>query len=145
MRLKLRIQSIPISSWGISLASRLPKDKWDKIRREVYRKAGYRCEVCLDGSGTLNCHEQWSFDDRKRIQRLVGFQCVCGLCHDTIHYGRSSQVHNAAYLEELMKHWMEVNRKTKKDWEAHLKETAETNRKRANRRYLVKVGNRYLD
>ena len=45
MRLRLEIEPIPGASWGISLANRLPQEEWTKIRREVYKKASYTCQI----------------------------------------------------------------------------------------------------
>ena len=143
MRLKLAIEPKPISTWGITLASRLEWAEWNKIRQECFKKAGYACEYCGSGQN-LHCHEVWSYDDKKKIQRLVDFKCICELCHDVKHYGRSTQVKTKAYCKKLIKHWCEVNNKTEDDFKEHEAEVYRINRKRADIQYIVKVGRRIL-
>ena len=144
MRLKLRIEPIPVSSWGVSLANRLPRKDWDKLRQRVYRDANYTCQVCGNVDSQLVCHEKWSFDDKRKIQRLVGLECCCQLCSDVHHFGRSKQVYDKEYVSRLIEHWCKVNGKTKRDFAMHEAEVFELNRKRANKFYIVKVGRRVL-
>jgi len=144
VRLKLKIEPRPVSTWGITLANRLPRKEWDDIRQQVYREADYTCRVCGTNTSKLHCHELWIFDDRRRIQRLVGFQCLCELCHDVKHFGRSKQVYSRKYVDKLVRHWCKVNKKTRRDFNIYEKKILELNRKRADRQYIVKVGRRVL-
>lgn len=142
--MKLEIEPIPISSWGISLANRLPKSEWGRVRQKVYRDADYKCEICGNTNSTLNCHEVWKFDDRKRIQRLVGFECLCKLCHDVKHFGRSLGTYNGGYIKELIKHWCRVNKKKESDFYVYQRKIFEINKKRADKFYVVKIGRGFL-
>jgi len=144
MRLKLKIEPRPVSTWGVTLANRLPRREWDDLRQEVYRRANYTCEICGTNTSRLHAHEVWAFDDRGRIQRLAGFQCLCELCHDVKHFGRSSQVYPPDYLEKLVKHWCKVNKKSVEDFWRHEAEIRQLNRRRADKAYIVKVGRRIL-
>lgn len=144
MRLKLTIEPRPVSTWGITLASRLSKSEWDEIRSGVYRDADYKCQICSSNSGPLHAHEVWRFEDRKRIQRLVGFLCLCRLCHDVKHFGRSSEVYKRDYIEKLISHWCQVNGKTRGDFQVYLQIIFEQNKRRADKFYIVKVGRRIL-
>jgi hypothetical protein len=144
VRLKLRIEPVPISTWGKSLAGRLPKKEWDDLRFSVYRNAGYECEICGDGSKTLHAHEVWKFDDRKAIQVLVKVECLCETCHNVKHFGRSKEVYPESYIKTLVKHWCKVNGRKPRDLLIHEREVFEINKKRANRYYIVKVGRRIL-
>ncbi len=144
MRLKLQIEPVPNSTWGVSLSNKLDKDEWAKIRQDCYRKADYKCEICGDGHTTLNAHEVWIFSDIKEIQRLHHLECCCGLCHDVHHFGRSTQVYPKHYVERLVRHWCKINKKTAEDFKIYYQEVFEINKKRANRQYIVKVGNRIL-
>jgi len=144
VRLKLRMEPRPISTWGITLASRLDRKEWDGIRQKVYKDAGYKCEICGSGDSQLHCHEKWSFDDRKRIQRLVGFECLCRKCHDVKHFGRSQEVYGKEYVEKLKEHWCKVNKKGMVDFRRHEAEIHQISRKRVDRQYIVKVGRRIL-
>ncbi len=141
--LKLEITPIPNSTWGVSLSGKLPKDEWDKIRRECYRQADYQCEIC-GAEDTLFAHEIWRFDNKKRIQHFAGLECCCRDCSDVHHFGRSSQVYSKARQEELIKHWCRTNGKTRRDFQTHLSEVFEISKKRVDKLYIVKIGNKIL-
>ncbi len=118
----------------------LPKKEWDEIRHRVYWEADHECVVCGARHRKLHAHEVWAFDDKKKIQKLIGIECCCALCHDVHHFGRASQVYSKNYQNELMKHWCEVNGLTPKDFQKHLADIHAISRKRADIYYIVKVG-----
>jgi len=140
MRLLLAIEPRPVSTWGKTLASLLPKDVWDELRYQCYREANYQCEVCGTYDCTLNAHEVWMFNDKKLVMSLKKLECCCPLCHDVHHFGRSTQVYSKKYQKELIEHWCKVNKLTPEDFERHLEETRRISKRRANRYYVVKVG-----
>lgn len=143
MRLLLAIEPRPASTWGITLANRLPWKDWDDIRQKVLWDAQYECEIC-GAKGKLHVHEIWKFDDKKKIQRLVRVEARCTLCHDVHHFGRSTQVYSKAYQNQLIQHWCKINKKARTDFDAHLAEIRLINKKRANIFYIVKVGRKTL-
>lgn len=142
MRLKLKIEPIPICNWGISLSSRVSIEEWEEIRYGCYRKNDYTCEIC--GSPGHNCHEVWGYDDSKLIQRLVALECLCDLCHDVHHFGRCEQTKSKTYLDKLEKHWCKINRKTVRDFNAYRQELFEMSKYRADKFYIIKIGRRIL-
>ncbi len=144
MRLRLKIEPIPASTWGISLANRLPKEEWNEIRTGVYRDADYQCEICGEINMTLHCHEKWTFDEKRLIQRLAGFECCCEVCHDVHHFGRSHETKPSSYIDKLIRHWCSINKKTRTDFIKYEQEIRTLNRKRADRQYIVKIGKRIL-
>ena len=144
MKLRLEIQPLPNSTWGISLAHKLPKETWDYIRKECYRNAEYECEICHSDDEGLNAHELWVFDDKKLLQIFNGLECCCTLCHNVHHFGRSSLVYELPQIEKLIKHWCKVNKLTFKDFQRHREEVAQFSIKRANKKYKVLVGKRVL-
>lgn len=144
MRLKLKIEPIPNSTWGISLANKLPPNEWKDIRQKTYRDSDYRCEICGSTDRSLHCHEVWIFDDRRRIQHLVRFECCCELCHDVHHFGRTFVVKSKSYQERCIGHWCRINKKTRSEFTAYLQEIQLVNSKRADKQYLVKIGRRTL-
>ncbi len=144
VRLRLKIEPIPNSTWGISLANKLPPNEWKDIRQKIYRDADYRCEICGSNNGSLHCHEVWIFDDRRRIQHLAKFECCCELCHDVHHFGRTSETRAKSYVERCIGHWCNVNKKNRNEFMAYLQEIKALNIKRANKQYIVKVGRRIL-
>ena len=111
--MKLTIEYIPESTWGISLAKLLPPSIWDDLRREVYEGFNYACAVCGATDKQLHCHEKWGYDDKKKVQRLVGFQCLCVDCHSIKHWGRTVAVahknKDSSTLARLTKHFCRVN------------------------------------
>jgi len=144
VRLKLSIEPIPISTWGKSLANRLPKKEWDDMRTQAYREADYKCQVCGDINGTLNAHEQWAFNEKLGIQKLVGIEVCCETCHNVHHFGRSKAVFPKHYIEKLITHWCTVNGLTRNDFIVHERGMHAISRKRADKYYIVKVGRRTI-
>jgi hypothetical protein len=101
----LTIELIPKSCQGHSLYHNWPQKWWDKLRKLVYSRAGLVCEIC-GGGPEIECHEVWSFNIEKKVQKLEYFVCLCTSCHRAKHFGH-------AYLtgrgREAMKHLMKVN------------------------------------
>ncbi len=86
---KLTIELVPETSWFSSVRSKVSKKDWDIIRRDVYKKADYKCEIC-GGVGErypVACHEIWKYYDDSNIQRLYGFISLCPSCHEVKHMG----------------------------------------------------------
>ena len=144
MTLKLTIEPIPMTSWGLSLSNLMPREEWDKVRREVYQKAAYTCEICKRGDAVMNAHEVWAFDDRKKVQKLVEIQCLCRRCHQVKHFGRSKAVFKSGYVEGLISHWCRINKKTRADFNKYEAEIRTLNKKRHEKDYRVFVGRREL-
>lgn len=84
----LVVDLIPASTWHASLANILVKSSWDKIRQEEAAKTG-GCTECGVKTG-LECHEIWSYRADLAVQRLEGFETLCGACHETRHLGFAS-------------------------------------------------------
>lgn len=85
----LTIELVPSTSWFTNVRSHLPDDEWNLVRRAVYRRAGYRCEIC-GGHGEkhpVECHEVWSYDDQRHVQRLERLSALCPACHRVKHIG----------------------------------------------------------
>ena len=141
--LQLAIQPLPNSTWGISLSQKLDKETWNFIRRECYKIAGYRCEICR-AEGEMNAHELWIYDDKKLLQIFNGVECCCVLCHNTHHFGRSSLVFNLPQIEELIRHWCRVNKLTFADFVRHREEVFALSAMRASKTYTVMIGKRIL-
>ena len=82
--LRLTIEPIPAGSRLAILAKLLPSGQWSRIRHEVYRKAGFRCQIC-GHEGQLHCHELWQYNEQSWHQWLQGFQTLCSDCHAVKH------------------------------------------------------------
>lgn len=79
--IRLAPELVPTPCLGRNLHTVLPPAEWDRIRRQTYRRAGYRCEVCGRRDEPLHAHEMWTYDDRRHVQQLVALRCLCELCH----------------------------------------------------------------
>lgn len=85
----LTIELVPQTLWFDNLRSILSPEKWDKLRKDTYRRVGYRCEIC-GGKGDnwpVECHEKWQYDDENHIAKLVGLYGLCPSCHEVKHIG----------------------------------------------------------
>lgn len=116
----LRIQPVPRNNWGDNLAHLLPREVWDRLRKDVYQAADWKCEICSQTFLPLNCHEDWGYDDRNHVQKLLSLQCLCTMCHDAIHWFRTEgQVirgkidedgrYTPRYLTEVQNHVIRLN------------------------------------
>ena len=118
--LKLAVDLVPKTQWCKNLRKQVPRPVWDKLRKEVYAQAGFKCQICGAG-GKLNCHEIWEYDDTNMVQRLKGFHAVCSMCHHVTHYGMASILASQGHLdlEEVVRHFMKVNGVSRKVFEKH--------------------------
>lgn len=99
--------------WGFNLRKILKQSTWDKIRKKVYQRANYKCEICglkgIYGKGhPVECHELWSYDEVNKIQKLSGLLALCPLCHQVKHFGFTS-LRGEYYKNRAKKHLMYVN------------------------------------
>lgn len=117
--MKLRIEVIPQSLWGINLREKIGRSKWDKVRKECAEKANHRCEICGDigPEHPVECHEIWDYDDQNHIQKLVGLISLCPLCHEVKHYGRSCNIGRA---NEVQAHFLKINNCTPEEMRTHI-------------------------
>ncbi|MDV2997699.1 MAG: hypothetical protein N4J56_007404 [Chroococcidiopsis sp. SAG 2025] len=86
---KLTVELVPRTCWYSNVRSHISKDNWKKIGRQIFQRAGYRCEVC-GGRGNkhpVECHEIWHYDDKNCTQTLVGLTALCPACHECKHMG----------------------------------------------------------
>jgi len=89
---RLTVELVPKTSWYNNVRALVDELGWDRIRRQVYRQADYRCEIC-GGKGLehpVECHEVWRYDDRTRVQLLVRMIALCPACHQVKHIGFAS-------------------------------------------------------
>jgi hypothetical protein len=118
--MKLIIDLVPASTWGQSCAKVMKRADWNDMRRAVFERQKHRCGIC--GKKTeLKCHELWEYDEKGSIQRLVGFQGVCGLCHFATHFGFAERLAamGGLDLDAVIAHACSVNRCTRNKWAQH--------------------------
>jgi hypothetical protein len=79
------VDLIPETSWCSSLANMLTSTSWGLLRDVVLARAG-GCEDC-GAKADLECHEFWTYDEVKHVQKLVQLRSLCADCHETYHLG----------------------------------------------------------
>jgi hypothetical protein len=89
---------LPEPTRGSNLRDILRKADWDRLRTQVYKRAGQRCEGCAAQSTTPDggrrrpgCHELWTFAHRRGrpVQRLDGLVGLCPDCRRVQDIGRA--------------------------------------------------------
>lgn len=108
--------------------------QWDTVRKESYKRANHRCEIC-GGVGTnqgvkwpVECHETWSYDDATHIQTLVSLISLCPRCHMVKHIGRAKVT---GKYKEAISHMMSVNGWSTEQAERHVAEAFTVWRRRS--------------
>jgi hypothetical protein len=88
---KLTIELVPKSSWYDNVRSNVSKSTWDRIRKLVYLKANYVCEICGEKGKRhpVECHEVWEYDLNTCTQKLIRLIALCPDCHSVKHIGRA--------------------------------------------------------
>lgn len=107
----LTIELVPKSLWYNNLRSELSKKDWDLIRKQSYKKANYRCEIC-GGKGSkwpVEAHEIWEYDDKNKVQILKGIIALCPSCHSVKHIGLAEV---RGKLKEAVDHLSKINKWT---------------------------------
>ena len=108
--MKLELHLIPQSSFYQNVR-KLLGSRWDTLSRQVRSERDFTCEICgtkPKSTKDVHLHELWSFDDDKKVQKLIGFQCVCVDCHNVHHWGLS-QI-RGLNMNILMNHACKVNK-----------------------------------
>lgn len=143
--LKLKIELVPSTSWYDNLRKQISKNNWDKIRKQVYSNYNHKCGIC-GINGRLNYHEIWEYDDKKHIQKLIGFIALCDLCHHVKHIGLAGILASEGKLdyEKVVAHFMNVNNCDRKLFEQHHKEAFAQWRERSTHERQVDLGD-YTD
>jgi len=134
--LRLTIEPIPARSRLASLAKMLPADQWDVVRRAVYRKERYRCQVC-GREGLLHCHEVWHYAEETGRQWLAGLQALCSDCHGVKHI---TIARNPALSARLLGHFAAVNRIPRQEAESHLRAALQRQHQLNQRRWTIDYG-----
>jgi hypothetical protein len=124
--MKLQIELVPQTSWGNNLRSEanLSKAQWDTLRKESYRQADYKCEICF-GKGPkwpVECHEIWHYDDHTKTQTLKGLISLCPTCHKAKHIGRTLSVEPQHIQDQVIQHLSLMNNLTPQQTENYIVE-----------------------
>lgn len=133
------VDMIPATSWGASLANLLSQHSWKQVRREVFQRAGYVCEICGQADGPVECHELWAFDDQNTVdgwntQTLQSLMCLCHDCHEMFHPGLADLNGRAKECSDRRK---AVNAWTKKDHDIAVAQMMKKFEQRSNKRWRL--------
>ncbi len=103
---KLQIELVPDGCWYLNLRTALPKKVWEEIRKDAIASSSEKCSICGKKASRLEAHEQWSYDEKKGIQKLERVIAVCKDCHSAIHMERTQLFGDIKRAED---HYMRVN------------------------------------
>ncbi|UBV45495.1 hypothetical protein LAJ19_20425 (plasmid) [Deinococcus taeanensis] len=135
---RLVVELVPATSWFENLRSLLAPADWDRLRRQTYRAARYRCEVC-GGRGEahpVECHERWVYDEVAGTQTLSGLIALCPLCHLVVHFGYARTV---GRQEEAGRHLMRVNNWSRREAHGHVQAAFATFERRSGQHWRLDV------
>ena len=121
----LTVELIPRTSWFTNVRSHVSAAEWERLKRIVSERAGRRCEIC-GGRGPrwpVECHEVFSYDDGRRVQRLERLVALCPACHEVKHIGLAGVRGRRA---EAVRHLARVNGWSASDAELYLEACFET-------------------
>jgi hypothetical protein len=147
--LKLQIELVPKRLWEQNLRSSegLGKARWDKLRRELMKERGPRCEICGATGQRLSGHEVWDYREKKTISTavLLKVAIVCVDCHDIHHWGRTTRLFEdgkitAERYKHLRKHFRTVNRCRQKVFDKHILQSAWLWEQRLKKKWKIDWG-----
>lgn len=135
---ELTVELVPKTCWYTNVRSEVPKKTWDKIRKEVYKKAGYKCEICGGKGNThpVEAHEIWDYDDKNKVQTLKGIIALCPNCHMCKHWGLSSI---RGKENVCVKHMMKVNKWSKDDVQHYIEACFELWHRRSSHKWKLDI------
>lgn len=128
-RSTLTLNLIPKTMWGKNVRAVVSATTWANLdwaygaslhlseRREIdfpeellasrrVVSAHLYCSICNDKRRGLELHEEWSFDDDAKVQRLEEFLAICPRCHLAKHIGHARIT---GKFEEALNHLARVN------------------------------------
>ena len=123
----LNFELVPDGCWYFNLRSILKPAQWDVIRRIAYKEADGKCMICKRPVTRLEAHEQWSYDEKRAVQKLERVIAVCHACHSVIHIGRTQLTRNE---DKAIAHFMKVNKCSYADYVKALGKANEIHRRR---------------
>ncbi|WP_224388603.1 UvrD-helicase domain-containing protein [Pseudonocardia sp. ICBG1293] len=140
----LFVDLVPSSCWFTNVRSCVDPADWERLRRPVLRRTGYRCEACGRGEDRrtdiaryLDVHERWTYDEAAGVQTLRRLVCLCSDCHLVTHFGYATvQGHDA----EALAHLCTVNSWTREQALAHIADAGRVWEQRSTRTWELDLG-----
>lgn len=139
---KLIVELVPKTCHYSNVRTTIKTKDWDLIRRISYEKANHCCEICGQTGleqgykHKVECHEIWKYDDKKKIQKLIGLISLCPLCHQVKHIGRAMAI---GKQPEVFKHLEIINEWNHKQVVEHLAEAFMINKERSTHQWSLDI------
>lgn len=133
--LKLTIELLPKGAWNNDFSKTLSQKDWDILRKECYKRANHKCQICGFETDDLDAHEVWDFDIKKKTQTLKDIIGICSKCHGVKHIRNSQRL---GYGDSVKKHFLLVNGCTELEYAAQLTQ-AELRFQELNKIYRWKI------
>lgn len=141
-RTLLTIELVPRTSWFSNVRSHVSAEVWDRLKKLTSRRAGNRCEIC-GGRGPrwpVECHEVFSYDDARRVQKLERLVALCPACHEAKHIGLAGARGRAG---AALAHLARVNGWSRSDAELYLEACFEQWHRRSTHEWTLDLS--YLE
>jgi hypothetical protein len=134
--MKLTVELVPSTCWYVNVRSSVGQSKWNQIRKEVYKLAGYKCEVCggVGSTWPVEAHEIFEYDDQNHVQTLTRIIALCPKCHEVKHLGRAMSCGN---LDAAKEHLANVNEWTVKEADDYVAEQFDVWRERSKHNWTL--------
>ena len=132
----LTVELVPRTAWFKNVRSHVPAGEWERLKRRTFARAGYACEVC-GGRGPrwpVECHEVFSYDDERRVQKLERLLALCPSCHEVKHAGLAGV---RGRRREAVAHLARVNGWSGADADAYLEVCFEQWHRRSNHEWAL--------
>jgi hypothetical protein len=126
MKNKLQIELVPSTSWFKDVKSTVPKIVWDDIKKQRFKRAEGKCEICGDSVDSqcrklkLKCTELWGFNDEMKTQILFSVIAVCPNCYKVKNFGRITKKSD---LFLVVRQLMKVNGMSISEAVSHIRES----------------------
>lgn len=132
----LTIELVPRSAWYRNVRSNVSAEEWDRLRRATAKRAGNECEIC-GGRGArwpVECHEVWSYDDERHVQKLERLIALCPPCHEVKHVGLAGARGRG---DAALAHMARVNGWSREDARHYLEACFEVWARRSNHQWTL--------
>lgn len=151
---RLSVELVPRRAWYRSVRAVVADGTWDALRwyfgasqtRPQFLSiafpnrphgADHACAYCGAKDTNLELHEEWHYDDAKRVQSLVGLKPSCPKCHLAKHLGHANVIGRSA---EALAHLATVNGWTPEEAKVYRDQVFAEWESRKNIEYTLDVG-----
>ena len=138
----LFVDLIPRTCWFTNVRTCVTQQDWERLRRPIFRRADYTCEVCGATEDRiarrwLEAHERWHFDERTGVQSLRRLIALCSPCHLVTHFGYANV---QGRTDDALAHLRKVNGLTLAEALAHVHAAEDVWIRRSGRVWELDLG-----